>query len=269
MKIPKIKLPRMPNSWRTYNILTQYGFIPEVAFKFCRKPYSGFYIVGSGDHTPYYEASRACEFLPIKHPNLVEKYPKYESNGIPQEYRILYDIEDHYRLITGDDYEFDQKAKDHDKRHKDQMDYYKRILKHIYLNEDQIVKRFTGEISTDEIIDEIKNEVQIDLDGNPLVKKLEKKGKERKHSPKAKPTAEYIENCIKEIGEGKFPEYMPVRECADQFSGDEKIAFLKKSIRLAKDSEETAIDKFNSERVIRVANNLIKEIKTNPQMELF
>ena len=263
------KLPYIPASMRTYNILIAYGMSPDAAFNLCREPYPGYFIVGCGYHTPYYESHRACDALCERHPSVDKKFPEHDASSTPRAYRILWDVEKHYRLITGDNFEWDEKAKDHEERHKDHMNYYKRILKYIYQNESQVVKRISGKISKEKIIEEISGQVQINLDGDPLVESVEKKVKVNKHMPAYRPSPEFIQECIEEVAKGNFPEYIPVRECAANFTGQEKTDFLKKIIRLAENHEETAVDRFNTQRAIRVAQNTINDMKSSQQMELF
>ena len=88
--------------------------------------------------------------------------------------------------------------------------------------------------------------------------------------PTEKVSIEYIRSCIVEIEKGKFPEYMPVRETAMQFTGNTQKDFLRRSIQLAKTQmQETKIGgRFNQERVIRVASNMLAELHRSRQNEI-
>lgn len=252
----------------TYKILTAYGMTPDGAYRLCRKPYEGYWRLNSDSHTPYYEMTwHIATGLTILYPEIDEKYPNPKFGGEAcREYNILHDIEDHYRLITGDNWKYDEKDPD---RSEKQMDYYGRILKFAFQNENQIVRKLTGKMETKEVIEYAEGDIQINLNGEPLITQIPEENKKKKHAPRNKPTPKYIQSCIKNINNGKFPEYMPVRECAALFAGEEKASFLHEVIRLAKAHEEKAITRFNIERVIRVAYNILTEDRNKAQLELF
>ena len=108
---------------------------------------------------------------------------------------------------------------------------------------------------------------QINLFGEIEPKPVEKDKSIR--IPTEKVSIEYIRYCIVEIETGKFPEYMPVRETAMQFTGNTQKDFLYRIIQLAKTQmQETKIGRFNQERVIRVASNMLAELHRSRQNEI-
>ena len=217
--------------------------------------------------TPYRKATLLCIAWLEKYPLLSEKYPSRGMHAACREYDLLHAVEDYYTVATGDVYP------PHTGDSEPRQAWFGRMLTFGIENEDPITRNLSGLMEKKEIKDIGLAHIdgkQIGLLGEIQPAPV-KKERIPNTAPRAKPEPEYVQACLKEIEAGNLPEYMPVRECAAQFTGTAQKDFLHHTIRIAKALPEVKVKstgRFNQERIMRVAGNMLRELNKSDQTEL-
>lgn len=218
-----------------------------------------------GGTTPYRHATILCETWIEKYPILKNKIEK--TNGTPFEYDVLRIVENYYIAASHDLFPPHNPNDSYL-----QMEWWDRMLHYAIENESTIIKKLSDKMSEKEIkkigLHQIAGE-QIDLLTNETIKKEPEPESKVENMKYQKPKKKYIEECLEAIERNQLPKQIPVRECANQFTGNAKLNFLHTLIRMAKTEMETeTISKFDLKRIIQVAVNILKEANKTKQTEL-